>query len=417
MLNIVLYIQCNILQTGTINKQTQHRLACDHGPKPQAKGKGNVNMESKKLYGELRDKIAGSPEVQRKVTAHIRAKHGHSTLPSFNDDGVDEATKVQTYQDCIQAVVTGNFDALVGQTSEPRKRKVIGAAPATLQRGSDEPSAAFVPVSDPTFKINPATLRLFDAIFKAALDSPQNGALIVGPHGCGKSTLPGEFAARHNLKHLIMDCANIREPRDWFGYKTAVEGTVFWHESEFARCLAKGHHVIQFDEITRVSDAIKNTLFPLLDHRRFTYLEERGDVIRVGPGTIFFATMNEGSGYTGCTSIDLALKDRFTRRIEVNYLSTEDETEVLVARTGIKRSDAKKLVELADIIRKKATGVGATITQSVSTRQLLACAADFQQLGMDALEYTITNHFSADGASDSERAQVLQMVQGKFPAK
>lgn len=382
--------------------------------------KPNSAANSAALYTELRRRLAGNAEAQQRVTAHVRARSGHSTLPSFNDNGTDEATKVAIYRECIEAITTGNFDTLSGQGGEDEadtRRRGGKTAPQAITRGHDAPSAAFVPASDPTFRIAPSLIKLFAAIAEAAKGSPQNGALIVGPHGCGKSTIPGEFAARFKLPLLIMDCANIREPRDWFGYKTAVDGTVYWHESEFARCVARGGHVIQFDEITRVSDAIKNTLFPLLDHRRFTYLEERGDIIRVGPGTIFFATMNEGSGYTGCTSIDLALKDRFTRRVEVNYLPPEEEVEVLVARTGIKKVDARKLVELADTVRKKAANLGGQLTQSISTRQLLACAQDFNSLGMDALEFTISNHFGADGGSDSERAQVLQMIQGKFPSR
>ena len=106
--------------------------------------------------------------------------------------------------------------------------------------------------------------------------------------------------------------------------------------------------------------------------------------------------------------------DRLTRRIEVNYLSVEDEAGVLVKRTGINVRDAKLLAELAQAVRLKAIGFGATLTRTISTRQLIEAARDFMALGKDGLTYSIVNHFSAEGGDTSERAQVLIMLQGKF---
>lgn len=231
---------------------------------------------------------------------------------------------------------------------------------------------------------------------------------------CGKTELAIEYAAQHKLPVLVMDCANVREARDWFGYRTIAAGTVKWKCSLFDKAVAQGHTVVVLDELPRVSPTVLNTLFPLLDRRRFTYIEEKGSILRVGPGTIFFATMNEGYAYTGNTSIDAALTDRFSRRIEVDYLKPSDESKVLQSRTGIPKDDADKLVDLALTIRKKAVGVGATLTKTVSTRQLIAAASDFVALGAEGLAYNLTNHYAAEGGETGERAQLLQMVQGKF---
>jgi predicted ATPase len=53
---------------------------------------------------------------------------------------------------------------------------------------------------------------------------PQNVNLI-GPHGCGKTELAIQFAAaRHGRPLLIMDCANLREARDWFRLQVGPRG-------------------------------------------------------------------------------------------------------------------------------------------------------------------------------------------------
>jgi midasin (ATPase involved in ribosome maturation) len=213
-----------------------------------------------------------------------------------------------------------------------------------------------------------------------------------------------------------MDCANLKEPRDWFGYKTAENGRVSWVESLFDRAVSKGNVVILLDEITRTPPMVLNTLMPLLDDRRFTYLEEKGSVLRVGPGTYFFATMNEGVGYSGTMNLDFAIKDRFTRVIEMDFLKPEDEQNLLVKRTGVDEKSAKDLVDIANQIRSKSRGMENLFSSSISTRQLLQAAFDYNAGGPGTLTYTIVNHFNADGAVKSERYSVLTMIQGKFGA-
>ena len=273
-------------------------------------------------------------------------------------------------------------------------------------------NGVFLPRPDDTYIVNAQSAQLFKILEISSRNAPQNVKL-VGPHGCGKTELAIQFAARHKRPLLIMDCANLREARDWFGYKSARDGTVYWHESQFVRAVSAGNHVILLDELNRANPHLLNTLMPLLDARRFTYLEEKGDKICVGPGTVFFASMNEGAGYTGTSSLDRAIRDRFPRVVELTYLGEEDEIALLVRRVGIEHEIAVRLVQMARKIRADATGLSASLTDSLSTRQLLAAAADFKIGGVETLTFTILNHFSPDG-DESERLLVQNIVQGKF---
>ena len=326
------------------------------------------------------------------------------TLPPAADAAAEEEESTAE----TEAPATYGFNRMSGDAPT---LGVVGAdGEMALEHGEH---GVFYPKADKTYIINSKVEKLFTILEKAREACPQNVSLI-GPHGCGKTELAIQFAARHSLPLLIMDCANLREARDWFGYKSAKEGTVYWHESQFVRAIQAGNHVIMLDELNRANPNLLNTLMPILDARRFTYLEERGDKIVVGPGTVFFASMNEGASYTGTSTLDRAVRDRFSRVVELTYLDAKDEINLLVARTGISKSLARGLVEMANKIRHDANGLTATLTETLSTRQLLAAAHDFVLGGVDTLTYTIINHFSADGEGDSERAKVQTLIQGKF---
>lgn len=271
----------------------------------------------------------------------------------------------------------------------------------------------FNPIVNDTYFIEDDIRSLFERIEKNRINKTQK-VLLQGPHGAGKTEMAMQYAAIHNLPMLIMDCANLREPRDWFGYKKIENGNIIWHESQFDRAVQAGNTVILLDEINRVHPSVLNTLLPLLDNREFTYLEEKGDNIRLGKGMVFFATMNEGAGYSGTNATDHALRDRFSRVVEVKYLPPIKEKDLLVKRTGIEEKDASSLVDIANQIRKKSTGLNSNYSSGFSTRQLIAAAEDFVDGGVDSLTFTVSNLFSADGGTTSERASVLQLIQGKF---
>jgi Holliday junction resolvasome RuvABC ATP-dependent DNA helicase subunit len=320
------------------------------------------------------------------------------------DDSPRETLKMATTTDFGFGKMSGNK----GGTATLRVASVAEEA----EKDSDM-NGVFLPKPDETYIINDNVGNLFKILQISRQNCPQNVKL-VGPHGCGKTELAIQFAARLKLPLLIMDCANLREARDWFGYKSAREGTVFWHESQFVKAVSAGNHVILLDELNRANPHLLNTLMPLLDARRFTYLEEKGDKICVGPGTVFFASMNEGAGYTGTSALDRAIRDRFPRAVELTYLGEEDEIKLLMKRVGVNEDIATRLVQMANKIREDATGLTASLTDSMSTRQLIAAAHDFAIGGVDTLTFTIINHFSADGDDDSERIRVQNIIQGKF---
>ena len=270
------------------------------------------------------------------------------------------------------------------------------------------------PAADPTFRM-PATLRgYFGQIAAAAQGGSIEGLRFVGPAGCGKTEAALQLAAMAGFDAFVIDCSIVREPRDWFGSRTVKGGAIAWQDSQFVRAVTRGNTVVILDEANRASLTVGNALLPLLDRRRATLVEERGSVVRVAPGTVFVATMNEGAAYTGTGPMDAALRDRFPRVVEMTYLAPADEARLLVDRTGIDTPTAARLVEIAGKTRAIGAGGVSPFSTVLSTRQLLAAAADYRLSGPGSLTYTVANLYPAEGGTESERAAVTALLVGKF---
>ena len=275
------------------------------------------------------------------------------------------------------------------------------------------------PELDPFFDVTEEHSTLLQVINEMSKTAPQN-VMVVGPQGCGKTELAVWYAAKYNLPLIIMNCAVIREAKDWFGYRGAREGSVYWHKADFVRALEMGECVVVMDEFNRLHTTLHNSLYPLLDARRSSYIEELEGLVAVAKGTVFFSTCNIGFTHTGTFTLDSAMEDRWGMRIDVNFPDSAREKTILINKTGIDPKIAEKLTVLGSNLRTKSQGHNASVSRAVSTRQLLATATLMKSMiaaGIDAkkaLDYTIIPFYSKDGGKDSEQAQVLQVIQGLF---
>ena len=127
--------------------------------------------------------------------------------------------------------------------------------------------------------------------------------------------------------------------------------------------------------------------------------------------TIFFATTNIGFEYTGTSALDRTLLYRFYPA-ELDYMTVEQEKEVLSKRTCVEVSHADIIANIASIIRNKATK--GDLSTAVSTRHTIAaaklCKDGFpilKSLEMIFLPMLEGNNF------DGERANVKSILASK----
>lgn len=364
------------------------------------------------------DRLAATADPSRTVTLDslrdtLRDSFG---IADFGAESNYLRRGIRALVDCgrVRAVGSGAFRFVAAPiSSAPAEPQQEQAAPPDAAAHSTD--ALLTPSLDPTFRMEPGLRSYFGQIVAAAQGGSIEGLRFVGPAGCGKTEAGLQVAAMAGFDAFVIDCSIVREPRDWFGSRTVRGGGIAWQDSQFVRAVTRGNTVIILDEANRAALTVGNALLPLLDRRRATLVEERGSVVRVAPGTIFVATMNEGATYTGTGPMDAALRDRFPRVIEMTYLRAADEARLLVDRTGIDLPTAQRLVEIADKTRT-APGGCATFSTVLSTRQLLAAASDFRLSGPASLAYTIANLYPSEGGTESERAQVTALLVGKFGA-
>ena len=280
----------------------------------------------------------------------------------------------------------------------------------------NEQTAKLIPSVDPFYAITEEGQNFISLVQLLSRINNFNIRL-VGPAGCGKTSFATQYAAKNGYPCLIMDCANVREPRDWFGYRTfdPVTKNIVWHESLFVKLIEIPHSVIVLDELNRVSPLVINTLIPLLDHRRSTYLEEAGKTISCGEGVTFWAPINEGSQFTGTIALDEAISDRFGLVMECKFLPSIEEKLVLHKKTGLEASVCEKLVDVANQVRVKAQMDSAdSYSKPISTRMLENAARAFKKQGAKSLQFTLLNHYSSAGGQTSERNNLRTLLVGKF---
>lgn len=290
------------------------------------------------------------------------------------------------------------------------------------QRKHALPNVFVEPAQDRHFFVSKSTKNLMRMIERISNERPINLALR-GPTGTGKTSLPEWFAWRTNRPYFVFDTPTIRETVDAFGQRTIAydsEGRqqIQMQLSGLMQAVQTPRAVIVIDEATRAHPSILNGLLALLDHRKRVWLDSLQANIEVAEGVVFFVTANIGSQYTGTWMWDAAFENRMDFQIDVGYLTAEQEQDVLVRKTGAEPKVAKAIVEIANIIRARVDDPKQPLPHAVSTRQnLRACEAVANGLSpLEALEFTIVPTFSTDGGSSSDRAHVLQIIQGKLAA-
>ena len=229
-----------------------------------------------------------------------------------------------------------------------------------------------------------------------------------GERGTGKTEFVTQLASRLGRRLFRINFDEAIERAEFIGGNTIESGNVVWKEGIVTQAIQYTGALVLFDEIgfARAQNlAVLHSVCERSPHRSIT-IAETGRRIPVADHIAFFVADNslgygDASGnFAGVRDMNTAFIDRFSYTLKFNYLSADDETNLITKRTGINRDVAKMLVKFANSAREKAQA--GVLTQPPSIRQLFAWAdavRDGLPVGL-AFENAIINKFPADCESE-----------------
>jgi MoxR-like ATPase len=254
--------------------------------------------------------------------------------------------------------------------------------------------------------------------------------LMVGPTGCGKTLAAQTVAKTFNRPFFYFNMGSTQDARSALIGNTHFEketGTIF-SESTFVKAIQTPNAVILLDEISRAHHDAANIMMTVLDTlQRYLRLDEKKDseVVNVASGVCFIGTANIGNQYTATRVMDRALMDRFSVKIEMDFLDKQSEFTLMINRFGIDTNDTNlvnTITSICDIsahTRDQYRQEDGKITNFVSTRavcEMVELAKDGFSL-KEIAESVIYPEFSSDGGVDSERTYIKQVVQKYVPSE
>ena len=242
-----------------------------------------------------------------------------------------------------------------------------------------------IPEIDKFFYLPEETIGVLDGLEKLSKKHPAN-ILVVGPQGCGKSSLIRQFAAYYERPFAVFQIGQLSEPGQLFGEHALKDGATFYQEFLFPKAITTPNCVIHLEEINRPEHPkALNELFSVLSEVRSIWNDQLG-LVNVADGVVFFASMNEGEEFTGTDDLDVALRDRFYI-LPVDYLPADIEKKVLTNKTDVSEKQAEMILKVIGALRSDPT-----IDATISVRHSLMIA-ELMSVGVhikEALVYSLS---------------------------
>lgn len=236
---------------------------------------------------------------------------------------------------------------------------------------------------------------------------------LLGPKGCGKSSVAMELAEAMGMDFYAFDMGQAFKPKKMFlgGLVIGDEGKTVAVRSEFFKAFVSERPTLIFlDELTRIPMVAANFLMTILDRRQsYLYDEDSGMRYDKGENVLFVAAGNTGFAYVSTQRLDSAFEDRFIK-VQLEYLTPEEETALIMQRyPAVKAAAARQLADIARLLRQAEQKEALTV--SLSTRQVLDAAA-YLQLGYslrEVVEEVVLTNYVIAGEQLVARS-LVQMV-------
>ncbi len=299
----------------------------------------------------------------------------------------------------------------------PSEEVISQVETANLEKpaGDEElPGGIFVPSPQPDFWVSERVARELYIIGKLSTKGEAINVKVLGPAGVGKTSLGWEFAASLKRPCFEVHWGMYQEPSEvWGKDRLSMETGTYYEQARYVDALETPNCVIILDEPNRCHPEVLNTNFAMWDWRRAAWVPDLRRMVRVAPGVVFIACMNEGAEYIGTNPMDKAIRERFGRTIRLSWPPMKVEAKIINKRTGVGKETADKLAKFArDVRRNPKVGCAPSI------RQLLVAAQDVAE-GLplqEAVMYAIINDLdeSIDRTALLQHLQIIGSVDEAF---
>ena len=233
---------------------------------------------------------------------------------------------------------------------------------------------------------------------------------LLGPKGCGKSSVAKELAEATGMDFFAFDMGQAFKPKKMFvgGLIIGDDGKTRAVRSEFFKAFTSSRPTLIFlDELTRIPMVAANFLMTILDRQQsYIYDEDSGTRYDKGEDVLFVAAGNVGFAYVSTQRLDTAFEDRFIK-VRLDYLSPAEEADLILDRyPQVSKEAAGALTKVAEILRLAERRE--TLSVSLSTRQVLDAAA-YLPLGYrlnEIIEKVILTNYLITGEETLARSLV-----------
>jgi len=215
-------------------------------------------------------------------------------------------------------------------------------------------------VEEPYYKPIHNEITQFEAAWASRMP-----LMLKGPTGCGKTRFIEHMAWRLGKPLITVSCHEDMTASDLVGrYLLDADGTV-WHDGPLTIAVRYGA-ICYLDEIVEARQDTTVIIHSLTDDRRILPLEKKNEVLRANPD--FQLVISYNPGYQSVLKdLKESTKQRFGA-IDFNYPDEAVEAEIVAHESGVEKSVASTLVQIATRSRNLR---GHGLDEGASTRMLI----------------------------------------------